>query len=136
MFSSAAEQKLRETIEAGNAEKKQALRELQLQKEEEQRQAVKSMHKQEQENTSKKLADQKNFYDQNIRILQSHLSEKKREIGRLEEKILQQIIEKENTRRELCDTRAEFDLFISRVRPFNDTESGFVLPPAKTIPAQ
>ena len=90
-------------------------------------------HREEQRIAEEKLRLQKDFFDQNIRILQTHIVEHKKEIAVLEEDVWGVMQAKKTVQGELIETRQEFDKFINRVRPFNETEASFLLPEMKTV---
>ena len=114
-------------------EKKKALAELSAEKDEERKKALEQAQSIHDQNTAKKIAELRAFYDQNIRILQTHVHEKKERIEKLENQLMETITEKDKIRRELLETREEFELFIHRVIPFNRTDPKFVMPAPKTI---
>ena len=133
LFCRAFENSMQQKEEEKDEEKRQALNELTKVKDKERDKSVEDAHTSEQQITAKKISDVRNFYDQNIRILQTNLRETKSKIGHLENQLLDAIREKEIIRRELIETREEFELFIHRVQPYNKTDPGFVFPPPKTI---
>lgn len=130
---SAAEDKLQRAMKAAASEKCQALQELTQRKAEEQEAALVVARADEQNTAALRLDKQRDFYEQQLRILQSHVCDRKRDIGRLEAVIQQMEERNAMVQTELLETRAEFDRFIGSVKPYNNTEAEFVLPPVKTV---
>jgi vacuolar-type H+-ATPase subunit I/STV1 len=121
--------------QAADAElnKQEALSEFASEKEEEKRMALVEAGRQHDEKTARKLAEQQAFFEQNIRILQAHVREKKSTIKKLENQLMEMITAKDRIRQELFETREEFERFIHRVKPFNKIDPKFVMPAPKTI---
>ena len=99
----------------------------------EKREAVDAAHQQEQQIATEKLERQRDLYEQQIQVLKTHIIEHKGKIQGLKKEIVQMKESRNQVEAELLETRIEFSKFISSVKPFNEGESDFLIPPIQSF---
>ena len=99
----------------------------------EKREAVDAAHQQEQQIATEKLERQRDLYEQQIQVLKTHIIEHKGKIHGLKKEIVEMKESRNQVEAELLETRIEFSKFISSVKPFNEGESDFLIPPIQSF---
>jgi chromosome segregation ATPase len=94
---------------------------------------MKQIREEEKQINAEKLSHQKALYEQNIKVLHTHISEHKSKIQQLLHEIESLTHQRERVITELMDTRSSYQQFINRVRPFQPQQSEYVMPPLRSV---